>query len=131
MTSNSRPAVVKTLRGHTERALSIAFSPDRKQLASGSQDRSIIVWDLENAEKRYPVLPRQPGYVGVGSVTFSPDGKLLGGRFRRRRRLALVRRDRAARSIRLVDTKDRCMKSPFLASRTVKKCWPPAPRMGW
>ena len=35
------------LRGHSDRVNSVAFSPDRKILASGSKDASIKIWKLE------------------------------------------------------------------------------------
>jgi WD40 repeat protein len=68
--------LIKTLHGHTERVLSIAFSPDQTQLISGSQDKTAIVWDLDHAERRFS-LPAQPGVLGVGCVAWSPDGKTL------------------------------------------------------
>jgi WD40 repeat protein len=39
-----------TLIGHTDFVLSVAWSPDGKQLASGSADRTIIVWDVASAK---------------------------------------------------------------------------------
>ena len=68
--------LIKTLNGHKERVLSIAFSPDQKQLISGSQDKTAIVWDLDRGERRFS-LPSQPGVLGVGCVAWSPDGKTL------------------------------------------------------
>ncbi|HEX4142220.1 MAG TPA: M56 family metallopeptidase [Pirellulales bacterium] len=68
--------LLKTLTGHKERVLAIAFSPDQKQLISGSQDKTAIVWDLDRGERRFS-LPAQPGVLGVGAVGWSPDGKLL------------------------------------------------------
>ena len=38
---------VLSLRGHADIIWSVAFSRDGKRLASGSQDKTIKVWDLQ------------------------------------------------------------------------------------
>ena len=53
----------------------VAFSPDRKLLASGSTDNTVRLWDVGS---RQPLaLPLAPHKSRVTSVAFSPDGKLL------------------------------------------------------
>lgn len=62
----------KTLRGHSGPILSIAISPDGKSLASGGQDRSIRLWDLETFKE---IGDLRGHSTGVKNVEFSPNGK--------------------------------------------------------
>jgi eukaryotic-like serine/threonine-protein kinase len=58
--------------GHSDCILKIAFSPDGRQIASGSQDRTAKVWDVATGKELLTLL----GYVAsVDSVVFSPDGR--------------------------------------------------------
>jgi WD40 repeat protein/tRNA A-37 threonylcarbamoyl transferase component Bud32 len=59
------------LEGHTDAVKSVAFSPDGKRLASGSEDQTVKVWDTRTGEQ---LLSREGHSGAVTGVCFSPDG---------------------------------------------------------
>ncbi len=62
------------LEGHRDKVWSLAFAPDGRTLASGGEDRVVLLWDVEAYQERCAF--RGPG-DGVNSVAFSPGGNLL------------------------------------------------------
>jgi WD40 repeat protein len=65
---------VATLTGHTRNVWSVAFSPDGRLLASGSNDNTIKLWEVASG-REVRILTGHSG--AVFSVAFSPDGRLL------------------------------------------------------
>jgi tetratricopeptide (TPR) repeat protein len=62
------------LKGHTDRADRVAFSPDGRRLISGSHDHTIKVWDVATGQE----LQTLRGHTGATwGVAFSPDGQWL------------------------------------------------------
>ncbi|MFM6080048.1 MAG: hypothetical protein ACKPCI_16320, partial [Dolichospermum sp.] len=66
------------LKAHKNKVFSVAFSPNGKLLASGSDDKIIILWDL--ATKKHSILEGHGEYSssrGINSIAFSPDSQFL------------------------------------------------------
>jgi RNA polymerase sigma factor (sigma-70 family) len=66
------PQARYTLNKHSEAVMSVAFSPDGKTLASGSQDGTAKLWNVATGKERATLK----GHSCL-SVAFSPDGKTL------------------------------------------------------
>ena len=62
------------LTGHKHAVRSVAFSPDGKTVASGSQDKTVRLWDTDTGELKQ-TISKHAGTVW--SVAFSPDGNTL------------------------------------------------------
>jgi len=69
------PTAAKMLRRLPASAGSVAFSPDRKTVATGARESgAVILWDLATGKER----GRLKGHLGIVQVlAFSPDGKKL------------------------------------------------------
>src|SRR5262249_18329042 len=70
-----RGEVVRSVRGHKHMAISLAFSPDGKLLATGGSqhDDDVRLWDLAGGKE---VRVIKTGAI-VPAVAFAPDGKVL------------------------------------------------------
>jgi len=67
----------KRLQGHTRAVNSVAYSPDGSQLASGSSDETIILWNVANSTVERTLQGQQGHTEEVTSVAYSPDGRQL------------------------------------------------------
>jgi WD40 repeat protein/tRNA A-37 threonylcarbamoyl transferase component Bud32 len=64
----------RTLTGHGDSVIPVAFSPDSKTLASGSMDKTIKLWDTQTGTLRQTLT----GHInGVHALAFSPDRMTL------------------------------------------------------
>lgn len=63
----------RTLNGHDMRIRAILFSCDGNTLVSGSDDHTVVLWDIASGEKRRTLATNGP----VTSLAVSPDGQTL------------------------------------------------------
>jgi WD40 repeat protein/tetratricopeptide (TPR) repeat protein len=62
------------LRGHGDHVCAVAFSPDRKYIATGSADRTVRLWDAGTGQ---PVRTLAGHIHVIQALAFNPDGTRL------------------------------------------------------
>src|SRR5581483_6142002 len=69
---------IREFEGHQSSIEAVAFSPDGKHVATGSQEDGVRIWDIHS---RKPVLDseRSGAARGVFCLTFGPKGDDLAG----------------------------------------------------
>lgn len=71
---NKDPTLTRKFNGHKKGIRSLSFHPNSNQLASSSDDHSVMIWNLAKDMKCY----RYSGHTDVVSdVEFSVDGNIL------------------------------------------------------
>jgi WD40 repeat protein len=65
---------VKNLQDHIDAVFAVAFSSDGKHLASGSQDRSVKIWDVASGQRLYTLGDASDGLT---SIAYAPSGKQI------------------------------------------------------
>ena len=71
---DSWDSLIQTLTGHSDSVQAVAFSPDGKQIASGSIDQTIKLWDAATGDLRKTLTGHSNS---VEAIAFSPDGKQI------------------------------------------------------
>lgn len=71
------PGLIAPLRGHTDAVYAVAYSPNGKQIITGSFDKSVRVWDSTTG-KLIKTLSGPAGHQNlVLTVAMSPDGRFI------------------------------------------------------
>jgi len=65
--------LLKTLKGHNDKVQSVTYSLDGKYIASGSNDKTIKIWEASSGICIKTINEHEI----VSSVVFSPDGKCV------------------------------------------------------
>ncbi|MGH3900266.1 MAG: hypothetical protein ACRDTA_18885, partial [Pseudonocardiaceae bacterium] len=74
----SRTRYAGALIAHTDLVNSVAFSPDGRTLATATNDKTVILWDLTDPATPRPLGQPLTAHTDlVRSVAFSPDGRTL------------------------------------------------------
>ncbi|MBQ1192103.1 MAG: hypothetical protein IIX43_07525, partial [Bacteroidales bacterium] len=63
---------LQTLEGHSKYVLSVAYSPDGTKIISGSDDKTIKIWDANTEQCLQTLKGDSNDYIL--SVAYSPDG---------------------------------------------------------
>ncbi|KAH7917380.1 WD40 repeat-like protein [Leucogyrophana mollusca] len=64
----------KVFKGHADEVWSVAYFPDGQHIASGSHDKTVIIWDIESGRQDGQPLQHDSDVVWIA---ISPDGRRI------------------------------------------------------
>lgn len=70
----SDPTLERSFKGHKGQITSIVFNPNLKNVASGSSDGSVIVWNFKPEMRPFKFIGHKKE---VNDLVISPDGTLI------------------------------------------------------
>jgi len=74
LATGNDPILKRSFRGHKDSVTSVSFNPNLKQVASGSLDNTVVVWNFKPQQRPFKFV----GHKGaIHDVTFSPNGNLI------------------------------------------------------
>ena len=72
--AEQNPSLIKRMKDHQARVLSVAFHPAEPLLASGGNDKKIRLWQAEDGQSKGVLASAEHD---VSALAFSPDGRMI------------------------------------------------------
>ncbi|HBX70711.1 MAG TPA: hypothetical protein DEH25_15350, partial [Chloroflexi bacterium] len=76
----NNPRLLRVIHGHQSRIEILVFSPDGKTIASGAENGTVRLWDMDEDSPTFgnsEELPLKQKVPPIEGLAFSPDGQLL------------------------------------------------------